>query len=87
MISPVPNSFALVPTNSYEIIDIALRAKYTRKEGPDNIDPLVAQKTIGAVAEIISQIINSSFETGEIPPDLKTARITPIFKQGDKTDD
>ena len=84
MRSPEPTSFGLLPTSPQEIINLANLAKYSRSPGPDGIDPLIARKTIGSVAGVVSAIINSSFETGIIPPDLKIANITPIFKQGDK---
>src|SRR6218665_2155607 len=67
----VTNSFALIHTTSYEIIELAKSPRYSRSEGPDGIDLLVGSRTIEQTAEIISEIINSSFETGLIPPDLK----------------
>ena len=63
---PLTNSFAIIPTTSLEIMDIAKSAKYTCS-GPDGIDPLVARKTIDSVARIISDIVNSSFDTGHVP--------------------
>src|SRR6218665_2138601 len=39
----IPNSFALVPTNLHEILDIANSAKSTRAEGPDGNDPILAK--------------------------------------------
>ena len=84
MSSPVCNSFALIPTSPQEIIDIARGAKYSRSTGPDGIDPLIGKRTIIPTSGIISEIINSSFETGQIPPELKKGKITPIFKQGDR---
>src|SRR6218665_1885279 len=84
MSSPEPTSFGLLPTSPQEVINLANLAKYSRSPGPDGIDPLIAKKTIESVAGVVSAIINSSFETGIIPPDLKIAKITPIFKQGDK---
>jgi len=58
-------------------------AKYSRSKGPDKIDPLVDKidplVAIEPVAEIISEIINSSFSNG-----IRVARITPFFKQGDR---
>ena len=65
-------------------MDLALVAKYSRSKGPDDIDPLMARKTIRAVADIVSEIYNSSFSTGIVPGKLKIAKITPIFKQGDR---
>src|SRR6218665_1597411 len=85
MMSPICNSFALIHTTSYEIIELAKSSRYSRSEGPDGINPLVGRRTIEQTADIISEIINSSFEMGLIPPDLKKAKITLIFKQGDRT--
>ena len=45
---------------------------------------MVDRKTIEQVAGFITDIINFSFETGVIPPDLKFAKIISIFKQGDR---
>src|SRR6218665_3434147 len=84
MNSPELTSFAPLPTTPQEVINLANLAKYSRSPGPDGIDPLIARKSIESVAGVVSDIINSSFETGIIPPDLKIANITPIFKQGDK---
>jgi len=65
-------------------VDLALLAKYSHSKGPDDIDPLIAKKTIGAVADVVSEIFNSSFSTVIVPGELKIAKITPIFKQGDR---
>ena len=68
-------------------MDIANSAKYTRSEGPDGIDPMVAKKSIdliGQVVMVVSDIINASFDTGIVPLNLKLASVTPVFKQGDK---
>lgn len=62
--------------------------KYTRSRpiGPDDIDPLVAKSTIDSVADILSDIIYCSFNTGVVPSDLglNIAEIMPVWKQGDK---
>ena len=46
--------------------------------------PDYSTDTAHSTAEIVAEIINSSFETGQIHPDLKKGKITPIFKQGDR---
>src|SRR6218665_1722580 len=71
MTTSVQGSFAIIPTSHREIIDLARDTKYSRSSGPDGIDPLVGKRTIDHTAGIISDIINSSIETGKIPPDLK----------------
>ena len=43
---------------------------------------------INLVLPLLSHLINNSFTCGKIPYCLKTARVTPLFKSGekDKTD-
>src|SRR6218665_3285740 len=86
MTTSVQGSFAIIPTSPREIIDLAHDTKNSRSSGPDGIDPLVGKRTIDHTAGIISDIINSSIETCKIPSDMKKAKITPIFKQGDRED-
>src|SRR6218665_3997107 len=72
MMSPMCNSFALIHTTPYDIIELAKSSRYSRSEGPDGIDSLVTgRRTIEQTADIISEIIYSSFETELIPHDLK----------------
>ena len=80
MIAPVSNSFALFPMIPQEVTDLAKLVKSTRSQGPDNIDPMIARQMIEQVADIVSDIINSSFEIGIVPLALKSAKITPIYK-------
>jgi len=63
----VQGSFAIIPTSPREIIDLVRDTKYSRSSGPDGIDPLVGKRTIDHTAGIISDIINSSIETGKFP--------------------
>lgn len=64
MSPPVCSSFALIPATPQEILDSAKGAKYLRATGPDGIDPLIRKRTILQTAEIMSEIINSSFDMG-----------------------
>ena len=50
MMSPISNSFALIHTTPYEIIELAKSSRYSRSEGPDGIDPLVGRRTIEQTA-------------------------------------
>jgi len=42
------------------------------------------EQYIEQVAQVVSDIVNCSFSTGVVLSDLKIAKITPIFKQGDR---
>ena len=82
----LPDSFALSPTTPMEIISLNHSLKLTHSPGPDDINPNITSSVLNLLAIPISEIINSSFSTGIVPPALKMARVIPIFKQGNKSD-
>lgn len=45
-----PHAWPLFPTSPQEIV-----AKYSRSKEPNNIDPLIARKSIGAVADLLGE--------------------------------
>ena len=54
--------------------------------GQDSILASIAKPLIQYYAKPISRLINSSFENGLFPDELKIAKVIPIFKNGDKKD-
>ena len=54
--------------------------------GPDNIHPLVLQKTSEASSKPLTLIFNLSLSRGELPDDWRVANVTPIHKKGDRSD-
>lgn len=54
--------------------------------GPDGIHPSVLSELVGIIARPLSIIFERSRQSGEVPEDLKTASVTPIFKNGRKED-
>ena len=79
-----PQSFffqPISPANVYNAIK-------SLKNKPNNINTVSSQilKSINRIISIpLSQIINDSFSTGEFPDPLKEARVTPIFKEGERS--
>ena len=57
----------------------------TKSCGPDNIHPLVLQKTASATCVPLKLIFNRSLGNGECPDDWRSANVTPIHKKGDRT--
>ena len=54
--------------------------------GYDNIPASVAKQCIQHYIKPLTYLINSSFECGIFPNELKLAKVIPIFKNGDKQD-
>jgi hypothetical protein len=84
MPNPPMCSFGILPTSEGEVIDVVNLLKASDSTGPDDIKPNIAKLSIAAIATPLTSIINSSFLTGQVPLDLKMAKITPIYKAGEK---
>ena len=79
------DSIYLAPSTPYEVGKIidTLKLKATSDQ---NIGALKAASTIPGINEVLSNIINSSFEQGVFPSQLKIAKVVPIHKSGPKND-
>ena len=52
--------------------------------GPDNISPRVLKELAAEVAPCLEIVFRSSYDTGVVPNDWRTANVSPIFKKGEK---
>jgi hypothetical protein len=84
MPTPPRFSFGIVPTSANEIIQTTNLLRASFSTGFDDISPPVAKLSITAIAAPLCSIINSSFNTGEVPTLLKMAKIIPIYKAGER---
>ena len=57
-----------------------------KSPGVDEIDVYVVKKIFYIIEPILLYIFNLTFSTGTFPDAMKIARVTPIFKSGDKLD-
>ena len=78
------SSFYLYPIRELECMKIIMNLKNT-KEGINNIPVTMFKRFSGVYVGVLCNIINLSFRTGTFPDILKIARITPVFKKGDRT--
>ena len=49
--------------------------------GPDNMQPRVLREAAEQESEILTDISNSSLESGQVPDDWREANVTPLFKK------
>ncbi|KAI3384258.1 hypothetical protein SNEBB_000914 [Seison nebaliae] len=82
--NPTCHSVFLRPVTVEECVSIIGNLKAT-KENVNNISVKVIKSVKNIIAIPISKMINLSFEAGVFPACLKLARITPIFKAGDRS--
>ena len=79
------NSMLMPYVEEHEIIGIVYQLKES-SPGWDSIPASVAKATIQSYIKPLTSLINSSFENGLFPDELKLTTVIPIFKNGDKTD-
>lgn len=53
--------------------------------GPDNIAPTILKECANELGPALSLLFQASLNQGTVPPDWKTAMITPLFKKGDRS--
>src|SRR6218665_1683933 len=70
----VQGSFAITPLVQRRSLTLPVIPSIPALLVPDGIDPLVGKRTIDHTAGIISDIHNSSIDTGKIPSDLKKTK-------------
>lgn len=81
-----PNSFVANPTTPQELLEINSLLKTTHSPGPDLLDPSIISPNLSLITTPLVDIINCSLSTGIVPEGMKMSTVTPIFKQGTKTD-
>ena len=67
--------------------DIAKRLKNTnidKSPGPDNVHPRVLNELSEELSEPLAILFNKTLSEGKLPKDWKTAKITAIYKKGNK---
>nr|VZI39668.1 unnamed protein product [Spirometra erinaceieuropaei] len=61
-----------------------LRLKESKSPGPDEIPAKILKELAGELSKPLSMLFHTSFETGYLPPDWKSACITPLYKGGSR---
>ncbi len=78
--------FTFKHTDETEVEKMIRQLSHATAVGVDGISPRVLKSAVKPLSIIISKLINKSLDTGVFPDGLKIARVSPVFKTGDRTD-
>lgn len=78
------SSIFLRPSTQQEIILLIRNLDPNKAPGPDNIDAYFVKKHHHLFASILSNVFNDMITSGQYPESLKTARVVPLHKSGDR---
>jgi len=70
---------------AFEVVGAVALAYSCKATGPDDIPVLVLKNCRLVIAPRLAKLINECFVLGVFPNVLKIARVTPLFKSGDKS--
>ncbi|BHF79919.1 hypothetical protein SprV_0702304300 [Sparganum proliferum] len=59
-----------------------LMLKESKSPGPDETPAKILKELAGELSKPLSMLFHTSFDTGYLPPDWKSAWITPLYKGG-----
>ena len=82
--SPNGKSFFIQPTCNEEIIEVIRDFETSKSSDVYGILPRIIKSASNSICDKLSNIFNSSFESGVFPDLLKFACVTPIFKGGSR---
>jgi hypothetical protein len=78
------SSITFFPCDRHEINKIINNIKQDTSPGLDGLTPTMIKVAAPYIDNILVTIINASLEAGVFPDNLKIARVTPIYKEGEK---
>lgn len=81
-----PSSFVLLETNPEEVDGILMSLDSSSATGWDGISIAFLKRARDFVVPYICQLANLCFSTGVFPKALKRSIVTPVYKNGDKSD-
>ena len=78
-------SIFMSPVTEEEVLDIISQLKNKTTAGYDKITPSIVRHVKDKIVKPLVHICNLSLTEGIFPDKLKIAKVTPIYKKGDKS--
>ena len=78
------SSFFLQPVSPQEVSTALSKIKVRKTYGPDGLHPRFLRDISTHLARPLAHFINMSFQSGQVPKEIKEARVLPVYKTGEK---
>ena len=85
-INGIDKSFQFRPTNDRQVLTFLNKLNKFKSTGLDKISSRLIRYCADVISPHLTIIFNRSLVTGIFPDDWKAAKVTPLFKQGDRSD-
>lgn len=82
----IDSSFYLAPVEPLEIIRAISELKTKKSTGFDGIKAETLKEIKDEIAEPLTYLVNTGFQSGCFPEILKTGIVKPVYKNGDKSE-
>ena len=79
-----PGTFKLAEVSQHFIFKELNSLNPQKATGMDNISPKFLKDSASVITPAITHIINLSITSGQVPEDLKVAKVSPLYKKNDK---
>jgi len=85
-IKPLNSTFSFQTINRQEVEKLLKSSKSNKASGLDGISNKILQISAPFISSHLSDLFNLSIRTGMLPHDWKAAKVSPIFKSGNRND-
>ena len=85
-VTPVESSFHFSRISVQEVLSALNQLNLRKSPGLDGISVKLSKDASDVIAQPLANIFNLSLQTGIFPDDWKIVKISPVFKEGNKTD-
>ena len=78
--------FSLAKVDEEKVLTMLQKINTSKSTGLDNLPAKFLKDAAPIISKPLTHIINMSMECGDIPCDMKSARVVPIHKKNSKTE-
>ena len=82
----IHNTFSFSEVSENDTLKLLCRLKESKAAGPDKINAKLVKDSAEVSCPTLTKIFNRSLQQGIFPEELKTVFVSPIYKNGDKSD-